>query len=391
MSYLSSDEFANVCYECDFDIPSIQAALTDLGVTGDIIKPNKLKQRIANLKRKGILPLDSGNVVDSSTVLKGTSTLYGSDGAIKQQWVKSDVPKEQFLEAYTDAIDAITSKVKPVNPCPPPVLLEDEQLTFYPLPDLHFGMLVHGDETNHGFNYDTSIAISWVKAAMEHLVDVSPTSETCVIADLGDFLHSSDNGNRTMSGHVLDVDSRHSKIIEAAMDCMVALIDKALTKHNVVHVFSVKGNHSELTSIYLKSFLRAWYRNEPRVQIHIPDKSQQYFHFGKTILGFSHGHELKPARAESVMVADNIDIFSNTNYRYFHFGHFHSNKSFEGPICNIEVHKNIIPRDMWAEGMGFRGNIGQAESITYHAEFGEISRSKFNIQMRADLVSAAKS
>ncbi len=64
-----------------------------------------------------------------------------------------------------------------------------------------------------------------------------------------------------------------------------------------------------------------------------------------------------------------------------HFGHFHQNKMFETPLCNIEIHKNIIPRDAWAEGMGFRGHIGQAKSITYHREYGEIGRNVFNIRM----------
>jgi hypothetical protein len=31
--------------------------------------------------------------------------------------------------------------------------------------------------------------------------------------------------------------------------------------------------------------------------------------------------------------------------------------------------------------MGFRGHIGEAKSITYHKEFGEIGRSTFNINM----------
>ena len=386
--YLKIEEFSRIATEHAFDPFAIRSYMEANSLGTPTL--DQIRKRISTLQRKGLIPLDSGNFVSSAEVLRGTSTLYGPSGEIKAQWVKSDVPKEQQLEAFETAIDSITSRIEPVAPAQSPEITEQDLLVFYPLPDLHFGMLVHGDETNHGFNYDTSIATSWVTGAMEHLVDMSPSTRECVITDLGDFLHSSDNGNRTVSGHILDVDGRHAKIIEAAFNCMVALIDKALTKHEVVHLYSVKGNHSELSSIYLKSFLKAWYRDEPRVQVYLPDKSQQYFRFGKNILGFSHGHELRPANAESVMVFDNADYFSQSEYRYFHFGHFHSNKSFEGPICNIEVHKNIIARDMWAEGMGFRGNIGQAKSIVYHREYGEISRSTFNIQMRPDLVSAAQ-
>jgi hypothetical protein len=391
-TYIQQDEFIEIVKECNSNPKVILEKYPEY-----FNQAASIRRRINRYRRSGLLPLESGNKISSGEVLKGSTTHYDSNGNIKQQWVRSDVAKEQELAAFEEAIESITNRINPIAPVPPPSIVNEDTCTLYPLPDLHFGMLVHGEETNHGFNYDLKIAVQWVMGAMEHLVDVSPNSKECVIVDLGDFLHSADDANRTKSGHILDVDGRHAKIMEAALDCMEALVKKALTKHEKVYFYSVKGNHSELTPIAIRRSISKEFKNQLdndgnlRVIVQPYDRSQQYHHFGKNILGFSHGHELKPGRAEVVMVADNASKFSESEYRYFHFGHFHSNKISEGPICNIEVHKNIIPRDMWAEGMGFRGHIGQAKSITYHKDFGEVGRSIFNIQMRPDLVNKAKS
>lgn len=337
-------------------------------------------KRIKLLKARGDLELEAGVSVETGTVLTGISRYHKlDDGGV---WVKSDVEKAKQLEAFKEAVDEITMGIPSVLPVPKPVDILDEDLTvFYPLPDLHFGLLIHAEESNHPYNWDMKIATKWVMSAMDHLVETAPKAKYAVITDLGDLLHAEDNMARTSSGHQLDTDGRHSKIVKASFEIVRRLIDNALIKHDTVYFYSVAGNHSENSSIYLKAFLSAWYRNEPRVIIYEPHVAQQYHIFGKNILGFSHGHELKPQRASEVLIADNHEAFSNSEYRYFHFGHFHSGHTVEGPLCITEVHKNIIPRDKWADSMGFRGHIGQAKSIFYHKDFGEIGRSIFNIKM----------
>ena len=81
------------------------------------------------------------------------------------------------------------------------------------------------------------------------------------------------------------------------------------------------------------------------------------------------------------MVYDNNSIWSETQYRYFHFGHFHSARMFSTPLCKVEIHNNMPPRDHYAESMGFRDNIGLSKAIVYHKNYGEISRYTYNLPM----------
>lgn len=356
----------------DITIVSEETNEKEISIVGDESKKNKNR----NPKIE----------IDNDYFVKGTSILYDDEGNKKLSWIKSDIKKDTEFNNIKLAIEDLIKEVKPINEIQlnDTVVLDEELLTFYPLPDLHFGLLVSKEESNHGYNYDLKIARKWVLESMKYLVKTSPNSKKALIVDLGDFLHSSDNNNRTKSGHVLDVDGRHYRIVKVAYEVTQLLIEEALKKHEEVIFYSIPGNHSDLAGIGLKAYLSAYYKDNNRVQIIDEHKSQQYYTYGKNIIGFSHGHELRPEKASEVMVYDNQEIFSNSLYRYYHFGHFHSNKMFESALCKVEIHKNIIPRDSWAEGMGFRGSIGEAKSITYHQTYGEISRNTFNIKMIED-------
>ena len=74
MAYAQTDEFVQICIEHDYNVKAICSALHDLYPTQDV-RPYKVEQRIANCKRRGLLPLSSGNSVDTGQILRGTSTL----------------------------------------------------------------------------------------------------------------------------------------------------------------------------------------------------------------------------------------------------------------------------------------------------------------------------
>lgn len=293
-----------------------------------------------------------------------------------------ELQAEIVAKALDGVIERIDSKHE-VQELPLDVISNSELLTMYPYTDLHLGMLALKEVS--GYDFDLKIAEQWVLASMEHLVQVSPNSETCLIAEMGDFLHAENDDNRTKSGHSLDVDTRHSKIIEVAFNLMISLIEKALTKHKYVKFLSISGNHSENSSHYLKAVVKAYFRNEPRVQVIEDSRLYQYYKFGKVLLGYFHGHTNKSStKLVECMLEDNLPIISETKYRYWHIGHLHSNNKFlakEDAFCSIEIHKNLPPRDAWAAGAGFRGNIGQVKSITYHKDYGEIGRNNWVVDM----------
>lgn len=310
-----------------------------------------------------------------SSHITSTSNLYDEKGNLKLSWVKTNYKNDELMKNWQEYFETLVNeKVKPIAKIKAPNINEEERFAFYPLPDLHLGMLVCGEETNHGINYDLKKAEEWINESIDNFLANTPKTHTAIVCDLGDLLHAGDDSNRTKSGHWLDTDTRHFKIFEMTTRTFTNLIERLLTHHEKVIFYSVAGNHSEAAPIYLKTFLSGYFKNNPRVEIIMSNKAQQYYVRGKVILGFTHGHQLKPDRASQVLVFDNKDSFSQSEYRYFHFGHWHQNKIIQNPLCDIEVHKNLPPRDAWAEAMGFRGSIGEMKAIIYDENKGEVFR-----------------
>lgn len=331
------------------------------------------------------------NQLDSDFFCNAKSVLYGPEGEVKLIWEKSKLNEKQFYEnmklAITDMISSNENNISSLNKSKAKKItkhISDEKLmTFYPIPDAHLGLLIDSMDTTHGKEWNLKEAVKSFKASFDYLIESSPNSDTCVISDLGDLLESDDDSNRTKrSGNILNTSDMHSRIIKETFELIVYIINKAKTKHNKVYFYSVPGNHADLIPLYLTQFLNAYYKDDKQVIIDIENKQQAYFHFGKNLLGFTHGHMLSPdTRCAEAMIHDNRKIFSDIQYAYFHFGHYHHNKkSQEMSLVNVEIHKNLPPTNKWASSMGFRSqSLGEAKSITYHKDFGEISRNIFNI------------
>ncbi|WP_298752025.1 hypothetical protein [uncultured Arcobacter sp.] len=312
--------------------------------------------------------------------VKAKSTLY-KDGQKVLEWVKTDINKDILHQKVQKAIKELIQEAEGIYEPIPYEFKEpaNKDLTvFFPIADSHWGMLAHAEET--GQDYDLKIAEEWFEKATNYLIETSPNAQECVICDLGDFLHSSNDENRSRSGHALDTDSRHHKTVKTAFKCMVRLCDKLLKKYEKVHFYSVAGNHSEYANIYLQSYISAWFNKEDRLIVHESPAMQQYHRVGKVILGFTHGHMLKANRAGETFAFDNQEYFSESKFRYFHFGHEHTNKTFESPICVVEHHKNLTPNDSWSASQGYRG-YGEVKAILYNSNYGEIGRIIFNTQM----------
>ena len=86
--YIKHNEFVRIAIECESNINLMTEYIrTNIHPNAD---KKQVAQRLAHYRRKGHLPLDSGNAVSIGEVLKGTSTLYDDTGNIVQQWIKTD-------------------------------------------------------------------------------------------------------------------------------------------------------------------------------------------------------------------------------------------------------------------------------------------------------------
>jgi hypothetical protein len=304
--------------------------------------------------------------------LKGTSTLY-KDGVQVQQWVKTTVDgdqREAMVQAWIDMLtEGFTARAPLVSP---PAEAEGDLLAVYPMGDPHFGLLSWAKET--GEDFDLQIAEARTFAAVDRLVSATPNASEALFVNLGDMFHADDESAQTpASGHSLDVDSRHSKVLDVASRAMVHCILRLLEKHAKVTVWNVRGNHDPSSSMALAAILRAWFRSEPRVSIPYNPSLFSYYRFGSCLIGATHGHGPKMPDLPLLMAADRSTDWGATEHRHWLVGHIHHKHAKEYPGCMVESFNSLTGSDAWHHGKGYRARKNM-HALVFHAKHGEWQR-----------------
>lgn len=323
---------------------------------------------------------DMTRSVPSPYVVKGTSTLYDKDGNKALQWVKTSLDRERFDEVLKEYITWLTEEARGVaKVTPPPKFNDADTLVVYGVGDPHLGLHSWGQET--GADFDLKKAEELNCSAFDRLVSCAPDSETALICEVGDLLHADNNSNRTpASGNALDVDSRHSKVMMVAARMIRHMIGKALTKHNKVIFWGIRGNHDPHSSFAICLVLAAFYENEPRVVIDLSPGAYKYLKFGKVLLGSVHGDGAKPADMPIIMATDRAKDWGETIFRYIYTGHIHHETRKEIMGCIVESLRTLAAPDAWHNWAGYRAGRDM-KAFVHHKDFGEIERHTASVGM----------
>jgi predicted phosphodiesterase len=316
-----------------------------------------------------------GYEIPPGHVVKGESTLLDANGNVLVQWVKT---KEGSRDLLVDALcAAFIGFDGAALAIPLPEYADDDLLTVYLLPDLHFGMYAWADEA--GADYDVDIAIKIATDSISALVAQSRPSKRAILLGLGDMFHANDTKALTPgSGNRLDVDTRWAKVFSAGAKLTVSLVDLIARKHEQTDVAFIPGNHDPDASISLTVALALFYSKIKRISVWQDPGIAWYYRFGKVLLGATHGHTMKPERMAMMMAADRPEDWGKTSFRYLYFGHIHRETASEiGPV-RVESFSSPAAKDAWNAASGYRS--GRALSaITHHREQGEIGRHRVNI------------
>lgn len=311
--------------------------------------------------------------------LRGTSTYFNKDGEVAGQWVKNQIDHDRQREIFQAACDAFCETIPRVRPRPAPAHGNADLLNCFVITDFHLGMLSHKEET--GADWDIKIAENMIIRWFEQAIAQSPDAETAVFAQLSDFLHADSVEALTpASKHVLDVDTRFHKVVRTAIRILRTVIDMLLVKHKRVHIVMADANHDPVSQIWMREWFSALYENEPRITVDRSPSPYNAYEFGKTALFFHHGHKRKVTNVSEVFAAQFREMFGRTKYAYAHTGHLHSIDVKENNLMVVEQHRTLAAPDAYAARGGWLSGR-DAKVITYHREYGEVSRVTINSNM----------
>lgn len=315
---------------------------------------------------------DMTRTVPDGFTVRGVSTLYNGKGVPVSQWVKSGADDQRRMEMLRDAIAAMADELPRLKPLPAPKIKAPDLLNLFTLTDCHVGMLAWHKEG--GADWDLGIAERTLTGCFQHMLDNAPAADTCVIAQLGDWLHQDGlNAVTPTSGHLLDSDGRFSKVVAAAIRILRRVIDSALAKHRRVIVLMAEGNHDMASAVWLRHMFAALYEREKRVQVIDTELPYYAIQHGKTMLCWHHGHIKKNDELPLLFAAQFPDLWGQTRKRYCHTGHRHHVEEKEHSGMTVVQHPTLAARDAYASRGGWISER-QAQAITYHKEFGQVGR-----------------
>jgi hypothetical protein len=377
MATINDATMVKLCNEFDLNVPLIAQAIRER-YPDYTVRPYRITERINTLRKKGLLPLDSGNYVSSGEILKGSSTLYNSDGSIKLQWVKTDVEKQAFLDSIKELVDSYVEELPKFKHKPYEVSHASEDLlAVYPLGDPHVGMKAYKDEA--GDDWDLVTAQEVFCGVFDRLVKTAPHCQEAVIVNLGDYFHR-DNvaGVTERNRHVLDTDGNYMMMVDTGIKIMLQMINSALEHHQKVRVITIIGNHDDTGAMFLQAALKHMYQDEPRVEIDCTSSVFQYFQHGSSFFGVHHGHTCKADKLPLVMATDRPKEWGDSSFRYWLTGHIHHDSRKEYSGCSVESFRTLAAKDNYAYSGGYRA--GQdSKALVIHKDYGEVERHTINI------------
>lgn len=299
--------------------------------------------------------------------VKGTSTLRDGEGNIVLEWTKTSYDKAQNIKAFQSVIDSLKDHIEPRTLIEFVPECNNELCTQYTITDFHLGMMAWGEES--GADWDTKIAENMLVSFFEQAIQSAPNSKQAILCQLGDFLHWDGLEAVTpTSKHVLDADTRFTKLVRVAIKVLRWVVDTLLLKHENVHIVMAEGNHDIASSVWLRESFSVFYSQNPRVTIDLSPDPYYAFTWGNVALFYHHGHKRNMKQIQPVFITKFKSIFGSSKYCYAHVGHRHFEREDTG-LMVIEQHPTLSAKDSYASRGGYN-SIRAAKVHTYHKEKG---------------------
>lgn len=358
---------------------STAAAATALGVSQRTVgkRLDKFRRRCV---RQGWSPAHGLTAtVPDGMFVNAVSQLRDADGTIKLTWTKSKADDTQKWNSMVEAIKGLTEPLKGLGgKGNRTTTVNADLLNVIPMGDPHFGLINDAERSGQEFNLE--IAETNMVAAVEHLVELAPAAENCLIIGLGDGLHSDNNSNQTnRSGHQLDVDRSWELSVRIKLRAMRACIDCARDKHKHVDVQILRGNHDEMSALMLAMALASFYDSDERVHVDTGSNPFKYYRHGKCFIGAVHGDRTKMTDLGAIMATDRPKDWGETIHRHWYTGHVHHDSMKELRGCTVETFRTLAAGDNYANSHGYRAGRDLKLDVM-HKERGVILRHRVGVE-----------
>ena len=246
-----------------------------------------------------------------------------------------------LLESYSPKVE------KDYNTVQDPVVYEIS------LPDIHYGKY-----TGQTLDEAEEEYINTVKDLLSKAKGLN--IERILIPIGNDGMNSEGYSRATTKGTPQQDSAEWQETFVGYCNLMVRAINY-LANTAPVDVVVVQGNHDYERMFYAGEYLRAFFKNDDRVDVDNNFDSRKYYKYGVNLIMFTHGDKEKPAEMPLIMATEQPMLFAQTKFREVHCGHKHKEQVNEYRGVKVRFIPSICGNDSWHKMMGYEAKrTGQA-------------------------------
>ena len=170
---------------------------------------------------------------------------------------------------------------------------------------------------------------------------------------------------------------------ERAIQLAITMVER-MAEIAPVKIIQVSGNHDQVSAFTLGHVLKAYYRNDPNVDVDVSPSPYKFYKFGTNLLGFDHGHHVRPARLAALMAHECKDVWAETTFREWHLGDQHR-KGSSKPITmeeqgvSVEYLPALTPPNAWHRLKAFNWQQRGAMGFVWDYVEGPLARVQVNL------------
>lgn len=282
---------------------------------------------------------------------------------------------QQFKEDALAEIRAAATTVNTMARAPRRARSGARQLLYVGAHDVHVGKLALSLETMQRYDTDTAVRLA-LSSLDELLQEAAPHGIARIVLPVGhDLAHFESSRNATSNGTPQDVDGRYRLMRREAYNLTVRLVQRA-AEVAPVDVIGVPGNHGYDTDLAIAERLEARFHDHQHVQVQVPLAPRSYYRYGCTLLGLTHGNDIKMTALPLTMADEMPEAWAQTTDREWLLGHFHAKQTYQLAHAETEhrgVRVRILPSisavDYWHAVHAY-SNVRAMEAYRYDRDTG---------------------
>lgn len=250
--------------------------------------------------------------------------------------------------------------------------------------DPHYGLLCFQKESDHVWNLELCEDLCmWAVNSLLDRASVYGPFDEIVFPFGNDFLHHDNLLHTTTRGTPQPEGISFQHIYERAIQLALGMVDR-LAEIAPVKIIQVSGNHDQVASFTLGHVLKAYYTNNANVSVDVSPSPYKFHRFGTNLIGFDHGHHVKPNRLAALMAHERIRDWAETTYREWHLGDQHRKGSgkpitMEEQGVSVEYLPALTPPNAWHRLKAFNWQQRGAMGFVWDYNEGPIARVQVNL------------